>query len=238
LTARRRKKKSWAERLKPVLFAALRVMLLIVVLGPPVGALLFAVLPVPMTPLMAFRLMDGQGLVRVPVPLSQVSRNLVLAVIASEDARFCAHHGFDWNQIDKASQRNAEGGALRGASTISQQTAKNVFLWPGRDWIRKGLEAYTTFFIETLWSKTHILETYLNIAEWGPGIYGAEAAARYHFGKTAATLSEDEAAQLAVLLPDPRHWRPSGPYVRERAQTIAARLREIDAHGLARCVGK
>ena len=238
MAGRRRKKQSFGAIARPYLLGGLRILALIALIGPLLGALIFAVLPVPLTPLMAFRLMDGQGLVRVPVKLPQISRNLVLAVIASEDARFCLHNGFDWDQIDKASRDNADGARLRGASTISQQTAKNVFLWPGRDWIRKGLEAYTTFFIEALWSKRHILETYLNVIEWGPGIYGAEAAARYHFGKTAGTLDAEEAARLAVILPDPRHWQanPAGDYVRERARVIEARLHAIEAQGLARCV--
>ena len=225
---------------RPWFSRGLLILLGVAILTPPLGALLFAALPVPMTPLMVVRLMSGQGLVRVPVPLAAISPDLVKAVIASEDSRFCLHDGFDWAAIDKASAKNARGKRLRGASTITQQTAKNVFLWPGRDWIRKGLEAYTTVFIEALWSKPHIMETYLNVVEWGPGIYGAEAAARYHFGKTAGTLSAEEAARLAVILPDPRHWRanPPGPYIRARAQVIEARLHKIDAQGLARCVGR
>lgn len=236
----KRKQRSMWERIRPGLFLALRALALLAFLGPPLGAAIFAVLPVSTTPLMAVRLMAGQSYIRSPVPLSKISPDLIRAVIASEDAQFCRHRGFDWAQITKASRDNADGGRLRGASTISQQTAKNVFLWPGRDWIRKGLEAYTTVFIEALWSKSRILETYLNIAEWGPGIYGAEAAARYHFGKTASSLNASDAALLAVILPDPIKWRanPAGPYVRARARIIEARLSQVTIQGLARCVGR
>jgi monofunctional biosynthetic peptidoglycan transglycosylase len=211
---------------------------LLAVLVPPLAMAVFAVVPVPMTPLMMVRQVEGQGMVRVPVPLEAISPALVRAVIASEDTRFCLHRGFDWQAIGKAEQENGEGGRLRGASTISQQTAKNVLLWPGRDWLRKGLEAYTTFFMEHLWSKRWIMETYLNVAEWGPGLYGVEAAARFHFGKTAGTLSDEEAARLAVILPDPRRWpanKPTG-YVAGRARVILARMSEVRAQGLARCV--
>lgn len=238
MSARRRKKKSVVQKAKPYLLKGLRILAAVALIGPPLGVLVFSILPVPLTPLMAFRLADGQGLVRVSVPLSKISPELILAVIASEDQRFCLHDGFDWKAIDLAAAQNASGKPLRGASTITQQTAKNVLLWPGRDWFRKGLEAYSTLFIEALWSKSHVLETYLNVVEWGPGIYGAEAAARYHFGKTAGTLDAGEAARLAVILPAPRDWKanPPGPYIRERARLIEARMRQVRSQGLARCV--
>ena len=150
--------------------------------------------------------------------------------MASEDAKFCLHHGFDWDAIGEAWRRYRHGlGHLRGASTISMQTAKNVFLWPGRDWVRKGLEAYFTALIELFWGKARIAEVYLNVVEWGPGIYGAEAAARHHFHKAAASLSVAEAAHLAAILPDPLEWsagRP-GPHVREQAATIRARMDDV-----------
>ena len=225
---------NYAEGLGPLFIRILIILAFLAFVIPPLGMAFFAVVPVWTTPTLLVREMSGQGLVRVPVPLGTISPALIRAVIASEDTRFCQHKGFDWDAIDKASATNAEGGKLRGASTISQQTAKNVLLWPGRDWVRKGLEAYATFFMEHLWSKKRIMETYLNIAEWGPGIYGAEAAARYHFGKTAGTLSDNEAARLAVILPDPRHWRPgrSEGYVATRAAVIESRMTKVDA----RCV--
>jgi monofunctional biosynthetic peptidoglycan transglycosylase len=239
----RKKRSRWQRYLKearPFLLRVLAALGIAAALIPPLAMAVFAVIPVSTTPLMLVRLMQGQGLVRVPAPLSAISPALVRAVIASEDTRFCLHDGFDWQAIDKASRENAEGARLRGASTISQQTAKNVLLWPGRDWLRKGLEAYTTFFMEHLWSKKRIMETYLNVIEWGPGIYGAEAAARYHFGKTAGTLTQEEAARLAVILPDPRHWRAGreGGYIASRARVIESRMGEVELQGLARCVLK
>jgi monofunctional biosynthetic peptidoglycan transglycosylase len=130
-------------------------------------------------------------------------------VLAGEDARFCLHHGFDWHAIARAWRRYRGGrGHVLGASTISMQTAKNVFLWPDRDWLRKALEAYFTALIELVWGKRRILEIYLNVVEWGPGVYGAEAAAQHYFHKRAAALTRLEAARLAAVLPDPLAWSP------------------------------
>jgi len=205
-------------------------------IAPPLCVAIFAVVPVPLTPLMIARLIDGRGLVRVPVPLDSISPALIDAVIASEDSRFCLHDGFDWKAIRAAAATNDKGGTLRGASTISMQTAKNVFLWPGRTYLRKGFEAYTTFFLEHLWSKQRILETYLNVIEWGPGIYGAEAAARYHFQTTAKNLTATQAARLAVILPNPIEYAPSDIYVIGRANTIQRRMGEVRSQRLDRCV--
>src|SRR5262249_3935792 len=160
------------------------------------------------------------------VSLDQISSNLVRAVIASEDQKFCSHYGFDLDEIDKALDENASGRRLRGASTISQQTAKNLFLGPSRSWLRKGVEAYLTVLIESLWPKRRIMETYLNIAEWGPRLFGAEAAAQANFRKPAARLSPIEAARLAVILPNPRGYsadRP-GPYVMRQSEIVAGRI--------------
>ena len=145
--------------------------------------------PPPVTFLMVTRAIEGEGLSYRWKSLDDISPRLVEAVIASEDARFCSHRGFDMEAIEKALKANEQGGRIRGGSTISQQTAKNVFLWPGRDWIRKGLEAGYTVLIETLWGKRRIMEVYLNVAEWAPGVYGAEAASRHWFGKSAADLT-------------------------------------------------
>ncbi|MFN3371212.1 MAG: monofunctional biosynthetic peptidoglycan transglycosylase [Sphingomonadaceae bacterium] len=173
-----------------------------------------------------------------PVPLEAISINLARAVIAAEDANFCTHRGFDVDAIEKAMAANEAGGRLRGASTISQQTAKNAFLWPGRTWLRKGLEAWFTVLIEGLWGKARIMEVYLNIAEWGRGIYGAEAASRHYFGKPARDLTRAEAARLAAILPQPiqRDAASPGRFTRRYAATIQARMRVVANEGLDACV--
>jgi monofunctional biosynthetic peptidoglycan transglycosylase len=185
----------------------------------------------PATALMLSRAAEGARIRHEPVPLSAVSPHVVRAVIAAEDANFCSHHGFDFEAIRDAAERNADGGRLRGASTISQQTAKNLFLWPDRSWIRKGLETYFTALIETLWSKRRIMAAYLNVAEWGDGVFGIEAAARARFGVSASQLSPMQAARLAAVLPSPNTWRADrpGPYVRARAAQTRARRRERGA---------
>ncbi|MCA3700017.1 MAG: monofunctional biosynthetic peptidoglycan transglycosylase, partial [Brevundimonas sp.] len=157
--------------------------LLILALLPIGGVLIHAVVPPPMTLLMMQQKLDGQGLDYRWRSLDEISPRLVAAAIAAEDARFCSHPGFDFEAIEQAMKANEQGRRMRGGSTISQQTAKNVFLWPGRDWVRKGLEAGYTVLIETVWGKRRIMEVYLNVAEMGPGIYGAEAAAQHWFGK-------------------------------------------------------
>jgi monofunctional biosynthetic peptidoglycan transglycosylase len=171
--------------------------------------------------------------------LDRISPALVYAVIAAEDSRFCSHRGFDMEAIQKARASNERRpNRMRGGSTISQQTAKNVFLWPDRSWLRKGLEAYFTVLIETVWGKRRIVEVYLNVVEWAPGVYGAEAASRKWFGKSAADLTRDEAARLAAILPSPRKWKAagSGPYVSRRARRIQAAQRVVREDGLAACV--
>jgi monofunctional biosynthetic peptidoglycan transglycosylase len=155
-------------------------------------------------------------------PIGKISPNLAKAVIASEDARFFSHNGFDWIEIDKALDAHRKGKRLRGASTISQQTAKNVFLFPGRSWVRKGFEVYFTFLIETFWGKERILEVYLNVAEMGRGIYGAEAAAEQLFCNRAAKLSSRQASLIAACLPNPLVRKANAPSagVRKRAADI------------------
>jgi monofunctional biosynthetic peptidoglycan transglycosylase len=158
--------------------------------------------------------------------LSKISPQLQLAAIAAEDQRFPGHAGFDFDQIRKAIDEAGDGGRSRGASTITQQVAKNLFLWPGRSWVRKGLEAWFTMLIEWTWPKQRILEMYLNVAEFGRGIYGAEAAAQAHFGKPASKLNRQEAARLAAVLPNPSRYRASapGPYVLKRQRQIEAQM--------------
>ena len=200
-------------------------------------AALCRIVPPPATPLMLIRALGGSGLSRDWEPLERISPSLVEAVIASEDSNFCGHGGFDWAAIEGAFEDNEEGKRLRGGSTISQQTAKNAFLWPDRSWPRKGAEAWFTLLIEGLWTKRRILEVYLNIVEWDDGVYGAEAAARHHFGKSAAALTRREAALLAVVLPSPRNWSPTrpGPYVARRAGVIERRMAVVRRDGLADC---
>ncbi len=186
-------------------------------------------IPPLVTPLMLLRLLDGAGIHKSWRPLDEISPNLIRAAMASEDGKFCSHDGFDWKAIRADWQRNQRGGQLLGASTISMQTAKNLFLWPDRSWPRKGLEVYFTLLIELAWPKRRIMELYLNEAEWAPGIYGAEAAAQYHFKKTAAALSAQEAARLAAVLPNPRRWSASRPsaYIVARAGIIHARMPDV-----------
>ena len=161
--------------------------------------------------------------------LEDISRYLPMAVIAAEDQNFASHSGFDLKAIEKALDHNARGKRVRGGSTISQQVAKNLFLWQGRSWLRKGLEAWYTLLIETLWPKRRILEVYANVAEFGDGVYGGQAAARRYWGKDAANLSANQSARLAAVLPSPRRYsaqRP-GPYVQRRATRIERQVRQI-----------
>ncbi|MGC1574756.1 MAG: monofunctional biosynthetic peptidoglycan transglycosylase [Beijerinckiaceae bacterium] len=179
----------------------------------------------PPSMLMLGRWLTGQPVDRRWVALDDISPNLVAAVVTSEDARFCTHHGVDWVELHAAIDEDEEGGPSRGASTITMQTVKNLFLWNSRSFIRKGLEIPMALVLDRLWSKRRILEIYLNIAEWGDGVFGAEAASRTNFGKAAKELNPREAALLAAALPnpklrDPRH--PSRGYLR-RAATIARR---------------
>lgn len=199
--------------------------------------LLYGVLPPPVTPLMVIRLVEGEGLSKHWRSYDEISPHLVRAVLASEDSRFCEHSGFDWEAMRKAIAQNLGGGQTVGASTITMQTAKNLFLWPSRTYMRKGLEAYFTVLIELFWNKQRIIETYVNVAEWGTGIYGAEAAAQAHFGKSADKLTRREAALLAAVLPNPRHWSASRPtnYINRRAATIQARMRIMPDGGPRIC---
>ena len=213
-------------RLRRRLGLWLRRLLLLLVLGPPLVLLAYRFVPVPLTPLMVIRLIEGEGWQRDWVPLAEIAPGLQRAVIAAEDARFCSHNGFDWKEIAVALDDYQAGEKLRGASTISQQTARNLVLWPGGGVARKAVEAYLTTLLELMWPKRRILEVYLNIIEWGPGIYGAEAAAAAHFHRTAAAVNAQEAAQLAAVLPNPRRFSAGRPseYVLRRSATIRSRM--------------
>ncbi len=193
----------------------------------------FRWLPVPLTSFMIgdwLAASDKQHSGKYPdhdwVPWSGISKQAAVAVIASEDQKFLGHQGFDLEAIDKALTDAKHGRRLRGASTISQQVAKNLFLWPGQSWVRKGLEAWYTLWIEWLWPKQRILEVYLNSAEFGRGVWGVEAASRHFFGKPAARLNRSEAALLAAVLPNPKRFRvdrPS-PYVQQRQAWIMRQM--------------
>ncbi|WP_417443252.1 monofunctional biosynthetic peptidoglycan transglycosylase [Joostella sp.] len=201
-----------------------------------IWVLLYKWLPVPVTPLMAIRAYQQnekqQELVWEHdwVSMDNISKNLQLAVICSEDQKFEKHNGFDVQAIEKVIRNTSEEKKLRGASTISQQTAKNVFLWPRRSWLRKGFEAYFTFLIEQLWSKERILEVYLNSIEMGDGIYGAEAASKFWFNKSASKLSKLEAAAIASILPNPLVLRasPATSYIEQREKWI---LKQMEYYG-------
>jgi monofunctional biosynthetic peptidoglycan transglycosylase len=184
----------------------------------------------PVTPFMLARaLFGGAAMEQHWIRLRTMSPALVRAVIAAEDARFLQHHGFDWSEVESALRDNQHGRRLRGASTISMQCARTLFLWPGRSILRKAVEAYLTVLLELLWTKARILEVYLNLVEWGDGIYGCEAAARHAFGVSCAALDAEQAARLAAILPNPRRWsasRPS-PSVRHRASVILQRMPQV-----------
>ena len=201
---------------------------------------IFRFVPVPITATMLF---DGNGAERDWERLSNISPNLVRAVIAAEDGKFCQHKGFDTEAIEKAIKRNTQGGRMRGGSTISQQTAKNVFLWQGSGWtryLRKIPEVWFTFLIETFWGKPRIIEVYLNVAETGLGTYGAEEGAQRYYNKSAAKLTRAEAARIAAVLPLPkkRAVNGAGGFTRRYGNTIAARIGVVKRDGLDACIYK
>jgi monofunctional glycosyltransferase len=204
--------------------------------------LLYRFVPVPCTILMLQRCaeqkMDGRPvkLDKRWVPIERMSRNLPRAVATAEDQKFEEHVGFDFEAIEKAAKYNERhhGRKVKGASTISQQCAKNVFLWPSRSWARKGFETYFTFLIEMCWSKERIMEVYLNVIEMGPGVYGAEAASRYYFHKPAVRLTREEAARIAAVLPNPRRWSASRPtpYILRRTDWILRHMHDVELKDL------
>ena len=194
--------------------------------------LLFKFVPVPFTPLMGIRALEhnsaGKDMIcsHEWVPIDEISLNLQKAVIASEDGRFLEHSGFDFEAMQKAFKNNSKGKKLKGGSTISQQTAKNVFLWQGRSYVRKGLEAYYTVLIELVWGKKRIMEVYLNSIEMGDGVYGAEAAAKHWYRKDASSLTRYEAAGIAAILPSPRRYKASNSssYINRRKARISREI--------------
>jgi monofunctional biosynthetic peptidoglycan transglycosylase len=211
---------------------------LVLVAGPVVAVILYRFIPPPVTPLMVIRAVEGRGLDHRWRPMDKISPTLPRALIAAEDAKFCDHRGFDFEALQKAYENNESGRKIRGGSTISQQTAKNVFLWPGRSYVRKGLEAWFTVLIETFWGKRRIMEVYMNSIEYGSGIYGAEAAAQRYFGVSADKLTQAQSARLAAILPSPLKWKviKPGKYVAKRSKKIGKASGAVRRDGLADCL--
>lgn len=205
--------------------------------------ILYRFLPVPITPLMIIRLfeqaVDSEKEMRLYKDwesIENISRHAPQAVVAAEDQKFLDHHGFDLEAMKKAWENNKKGKRIKGASTITQQTVKNVFLWPSRSYIRKGLEAYFTVLVELAWSKERILEVYLNVIEMGDGIYGIEAAAQTFFKKPAANLTRGQAALIAAVLPNPRRWNPAKPtaYIQGRQTWILRQMSNLEPVGFGK----
>lgn len=196
---------------------------------------IYKFVPVPITFTM---LMDDHPVTKDWTPLARIDRDMVAAAISGEDGKFCLHNGFDHAAMMQAFKRNAKGGRIRGGSTISQQTAKNVFLWQGGGYVRKGLEAWYTVLIETIWGKRRIMEVYLNVAETGIGTYGVEAGAERYYGKSAAKLSPVEAARIAAVLPLPkqREVNGAGGFTRRHGNAIARRVSVVKNDALDACV--
>lgn len=192
----------------------------------------------PITITMIGDVVAGRGAHKDWMPIGQVDRDMVRAAIAAEDSKFCSHHGFDFEAIEDAAKRNASGGRIRGGSTISQQTAKNAFLWQGGGYARKGVEAWFTFLIEHLWGKRRIMEVYLNLAETGIGTYGVNAGSQRYFGHDASAMSATEAARIAAVLPLPKERGAIAPkgFTRRYGNTIASRIGVVGRDGLDACV--
>lgn len=210
-------------------------------LGLSIGlVILYRFVPVPITPLMVIRLVE-QGLdpekefrlYKDWEPITNISKHAAQAVVAAEDQKFLDHRGFDFEAMEKAWEGNKKGKRIKGASTITQQTVKNVFLWPDRSYVRKALEAYFTVLVEVIWSKERIMEVYLNVIEMGEGIYGIEAAAQTYFKRPASKLSRSQAAVIAAVLPNPRRWNPARPtgYIKGRQSWILRQMNNLEPVG-------
>lgn len=201
-------------------------------------ALLLRFVPVPGTILMAQRAMSGETVRKDWTRIEDISPHLIHSIIGAEDSRFCQHHGVDWQAVKTVIDERDNGTRKRGGSTITQQTSKNVFLWNGGGWIRKLPETWFALLTDKIWGKRRTMEIYLNVAEWGDGIFGAEAAARARFGKSARDLTPRESALLAAVLPSPNKWRldPPGPYVSERAAGLVLRAQDVKNGQYGQCV--
>jgi monofunctional biosynthetic peptidoglycan transglycosylase len=230
----RRRTRSWPARLL-LFIVKLALGLLLLSVG---WVLLYRFVNPPITATMMGDVLAGRGAEREWMSLDEIDRDMVRAVIAGEDGKYCTHSGFDWDAIEDAARRNASGGRIRGGSTISQQTAKNAFLWQGGGYVRKGMEAWFTFLIENLWGKRRIMEVYLNVAETGIGTYGVNAGALRYYGRDASALTRTEAARLAAVLPLPKGREAIAPrgFTRRYGNTIAARIGAVARDGLDACV--
>lgn len=215
-------------------------LMLIVLVGSFLWVLAYRFVNPPITANMVGDLVAGRGAHQSWLPIGKIDRDMVRAAIAAEDSKFCSHNGFDFEAIEDAVKRNASGGRIRGGSTISQQTAKNAFLWNGGGYARKGAEAWFTFLIEHLWGKRRIMEVYLNLAETGIGTYGVSAGAERYFGHDASAMSATEAARLAAIFPLPKKRGAVAPkgFTRRYGNTIAARIGAVGRDGLDACVYK
>lgn len=213
-------------------------MMLFFVVGSILWVAVYRFVPPPITFTMLADVARGHGITKTWTPLTRIGPNMARAAIAAEDSKFCVHHGFDTAAIEAAIKRNARGGRIRGGSTISQQTAKNAFLWQGGGYFRKGLEAWFTLLIETIWGKRRIMEVYLNLAETGIATYGVEAGSRRYFGHDASHLSRIEASRMAAVFPLPKAREATVPrgYTRRYGNVIAARSAIVASDGLDACL--
>ncbi len=233
-TYKRRKQRSFLGRLVGWIVKLIVAFLVLSILW----VLAYRFINPPITATMIGDMVAGRGATRQWMPIGQIDRDMVRASIAAEDSKFCSHNGFDFEAIEDAMKRNASGGRIRGGSTISQQTAKNAFLWQGGGYARKGVEAWFTFLIEHLWGKRRIMEVYLNLAETGIGTYGVNAGSQRYFGHDASAMSATEAARIAAVLPLPKKRGAIAPegFTRRYGNTIAARIGVVGRDGLDACV--
>ena len=233
---KRRRRRSWPSRITGWIVKLVVAFLVISILW----VLAYRFIPPPITATMVGDVLAGRGLSKDWMPISEIDRDMVRAAIGAEDGKFCQHNGFDVEAIEDAMKRNASGGRIRGGSTISQQTAKNAFLWQGGGYARKGVEAWFTFLIEQLWDKRRIMEVYLNLAETGIGTYGVNAGSQRYFGHDASAMSATEAARIAAVLPLPKKRGAIAPkgFTRRYGNTISARIGAVGRDGLDACVYK
>src|SRR5687768_8537086 len=231
---KRRRHRSWPRRI----FGWIVKLVLIFLVGSVLWVLAYRFINPPITATMLGDVLAGRGATRDWMPIEQIDRDMVRAAIGGEDSKFCQHDGFDFDAIEQAMQRNASGGRIRGGSTISQQTAKNAFLWQGGGYVRKGLEAWFTLLEEALWPKQRIMEVYLNLAETGIGTYGVNAGSQRYFGHDASAISRTEAARIAAVLPLPKKRGAVAPrgFTRRYGGTIGARIGVVARDGLDACV--
>jgi monofunctional biosynthetic peptidoglycan transglycosylase len=231
---KRRRQRSLPRRIVGWIFKAV----LIFLLGSVLWVLAYRFINPPITATMLGDVIAGRGANRDWMPIERIDRDMVRAAIGGEDSKFCTHNGFDFDAIEQAMQRNASGGRIRGGSTISQQTAKNAFLWQGGGYFRKGLEAWFTVLTEAMWPKQRIMEVYLNLAETGIGTYGVNAGSQRYFGHDASAMSRIEAARIAAVLPLPKKRGATAPkgFTRRYGSAIAARIGAVARDGLDACV--